>query len=153
MAQKTKIKRDFLGLYVDAGNWISRPFYGTCFNEGDIVKSHHFGGSTSAGVGELDANFRKDRGYEYWCTTGIINWEYENRKNNDGEILSEEEYNKVIKESTKWYFDHETHGSVILSPINKEYALSKNKVWKSREEVLSIPEETTFFEKIKNIFK
>jgi hypothetical protein len=28
MAQTTKIKSDFLGLYVNAGSWAARPFYG-----------------------------------------------------------------------------------------------------------------------------
>jgi len=45
MVQKTKIKKDSLGLYVIAGGYITRPFYGTIFKEDDIVKSHHFGGS------------------------------------------------------------------------------------------------------------
>lgn len=50
MSAITKIKRDKLGLYCKCGGWICRPFYGTKFIEGESVKSHHFGGSTIAGV-------------------------------------------------------------------------------------------------------
>ena len=76
MSQKTTVKRDFLGLYVVAGGWIARPFNGTVFNEGDLVKSHHFGGSTDAGVTTLDNNFKRDGHYELWTTTGTSSTEY-----------------------------------------------------------------------------
>jgi hypothetical protein len=39
MAQTTKIKSDFLGLYVNAGSWAARPFYGTIFNLRDVRSS------------------------------------------------------------------------------------------------------------------
>lgn len=64
------IKKDFLGLYVVAGKYISRPFFGTIFKEGDVVKSYHFNGSTLAGVTFPKENFTKSSGvYEYWTTT------------------------------------------------------------------------------------
>lgn len=80
MAQKTKIKKDSLGLYVIAGGYITRPFYGTIFKEDDIVKSHHFGGSTMAGVTFIDQNFKKDGKYEIWVTTGITSYDYKDKK-------------------------------------------------------------------------
>lgn len=72
MAQNTTIKSDKFGLYVIAGGYITRPFYGTMFKEGDLVKTHHFGGSTNAGVTfrEKDFKFNKVGLYELWCTTG-----------------------------------------------------------------------------------
>jgi hypothetical protein len=77
MAQLTKIKKDFLGLYVIGGGYICRPFYGTIFKEGDKVKTHHFGSSTDAGVTYPDQNFRKNVGiYEIWSTTGTPSYEY-----------------------------------------------------------------------------
>lgn len=70
MAQTTKIKSDFLGLYVNAGGYKARPFYGTVFNEGDEVKTHHFGNSINAGVTIKTENFTKKGNYEIWCTAG-----------------------------------------------------------------------------------
>ena len=78
MSQKTTIKKDWLGLYVIAGGWIARPMCGTSFKEGDVVKSHHFGGSIEAGVTTLNLQFRKIGTYEFWFTT-VINDDY-NRK-------------------------------------------------------------------------
>lgn len=107
MAQKTKIKEDFLGLYVIAGGYITRPFYGTIFKEGDVVKSHHFGGSTKAGVTHIDQNFKKDGKYEIWCTTGIHTDEYSNKKIKYGfENLFGVTYNtfeEYLKLTTSWY--------------------------------------------------
>lgn len=80
MVQKTKIKKDSLGLYVIAGGYITRPFYGTIFKEDDIVKSHHFGGSIMAGVTFIDQNFKKDGKYEIWVTTGITSYDYKDKK-------------------------------------------------------------------------
>ncbi len=72
----TKIKEDEFGLYVIAGGWIARPFFGTAFQKGDDVKSHHFGGSIKAGVTVTDKpdthNFKRKGMYETWVTTGIM---------------------------------------------------------------------------------
>lgn len=129
MAQKTKIKKDFLGLYVIAGGWIARPFYGTIFKEGDIVKSHHFGGSTNAGVTILNQNFKRRNGrYEVWCTTGIGSDDYLNKRVNHkvgslfGTYTTFEEY---LEYMTNWYernqFNH------LAKEINQNFALEFNK--------------------------
>lgn len=91
MAQKTKIKSDFLGLYVLAGGYISRPFYGTIFNDGDVVKTNHFNGSSLAGVTYLDKNIINPEDFEMWSTTGISNVEYNKLSNAE------------IEEKTNWY--------------------------------------------------
>lgn len=77
MSAKTKIKRDSLGLYVIAGGYMSRPIYGTKFKEGDVVRSHHFGGSDMAGVTHPSEthdksiyNFKFGGKMEIWCTCG-----------------------------------------------------------------------------------
>jgi len=72
MAQNTQVKSDRFGLYVIAGGYISRPFHGTIFKEGDLVKTHHFGGSVDAGVTfrEKDLKFNTRGDYEIWTTTG-----------------------------------------------------------------------------------
>jgi len=61
---KNKIYKDFLGLYTICGGYISRPAWGTQFNEGDEVNTHHFGGSTMAGVTSPDKpdthNFKRN---------------------------------------------------------------------------------------------
>jgi len=94
MAQKTKVKEDFLGLYVLAGGYVARPFNGTRFKEGDEVKAHHFGGSTRAGVTISDQNFKRSGKYETWSTTGFSSPEFKK--------LSESE----IRKQTNWYRDH-----------------------------------------------
>ena len=73
MAQNTTIKSDKFGIYVIAGGYITRPFYGTMFKEGDLVKTHHFGGSTNAGVTFREKEFKfNEKGlYEVWCTTDV----------------------------------------------------------------------------------
>jgi hypothetical protein len=111
----TEIKKDELGLYVIAGGWIARPFYGTCFNEGDTVKSHHFGGSTRAGVTLADRkethNFKRNGVYEIWCTTGISSWEYRS-----GKYTQEE-----IKETTEWYRNHNQVFAPAFKKVNEEF--------------------------------
>lgn len=63
MAQNTTIKSDKFGIYVIAGGYITRPFYGTMFKEGDLVKTHHFG--------EKEFKFNEKGLYEVWCTTDV----------------------------------------------------------------------------------
>ena len=97
MAQITTIKEDELGMFVIAGGYISRPFYGTKFQVGDKVKTHHFSCSTNAGVTVADKpethHFKKEKGgqFEYWCTTGLSS--YDMKKKSKAEI----------KEQTEWY--------------------------------------------------
>lgn len=113
MASKTKIKKDSLGLYVIAGGWIARPFYGTMFNEGDVVKSHHFGGSTNAGVTILDDsnifNFKRDGNFEYWCTTGTMAYEYDKLDL------------KTIKKNYDWYFKSYKNFGIVYCDRNQEF--------------------------------
>jgi len=91
MSAIAKIKKDDLGLYVNAGGCITRPFFGTMFKEGDEVKTHHFGGSIRAGVTFQDKNFtHKNREYEIWCVTEITIDRYSK--------MSKEE----LSERTKW---------------------------------------------------
>ena len=113
----TKIKKDDLGLYVIAGGYIARPFWGTCFNEGDEVKSHHFSGSTRAGVTVTDRkethNFKWEGQYENWCTTGL-----DSQKHKKGEYTQEE-----IEKTTEWYRRDMVHFADRLTEANKEFEL------------------------------
>ena len=112
---KTKIKKDSLGLYVIAGGYIARPFWGTCFKEGDEVKSHHFGGSTRAGVTVTDRkethNFKRKGQYEYWSTTGLDFQKYKR-----GEFTQEQ-----IERTTEWYRRDMIHFAERLAEANKEF--------------------------------
>lgn len=112
MSQKTKVCKDELGLYVTAGGWIARPFYGTKFKEGDIIKTHHFGGSNVAGVTSVDKdgyNFKYNGIYERWCTTGIMASEY-NKKTI-----------KELKEINDWYEKMLTAQKIIYGELNKNF--------------------------------
>lgn len=108
---KSKIYKDFLGLYTICGGYISRPIYGTQFNEGDEVNTHHFGGSTKAGVTTRDKpethNFKKSGQYEVWITTGINNRQYKDKTFKLGyEGLFGASYNtweEYLKLNTEWY--------------------------------------------------
>ena len=108
---KSKIHKDFLGLYTICGGYISRPIYGTQFNEGDEVNTHHFGGSTKAGVTTRDKpethNFKKSGRYEVWITTGTSNKEYKDKTFKLGyEGLYGSSYNtweEYLKLTTEWY--------------------------------------------------
>lgn len=112
---KTKIKKDELGLYVIAGGYIARPFWGTCFKEGDEVKSHHFGGSTRAGVTVTDRkethNFKRTGHHEYWSTTGLDSGKYKR-----GEYTQEQ-----IERTTEWYQRDMIHFAERLAEANKEF--------------------------------
>lgn len=112
MSQKTKVCKDELGLYVTAGGWIARPFYGTKFKEGDIIKTHHFGGSNVAGVTSVDKdgyNFKYNGIYERWCTTGIMADEY-NKKTI-----------KELKKNNDWYEKMLTAQKIIYGEMNKNF--------------------------------
>jgi hypothetical protein len=52
MSNNAVVKKDQYGIYVIGGGWILRP-HPKCpsiFQEGDLVKAHHFGGTPQAGV-------------------------------------------------------------------------------------------------------
>ncbi len=108
---KSKIHKDFLGLYTICGGYISRPIYGTQFNEGDEVNTHHFGGSTKAGVTTRDKpethNFKKSGQYEVWITTGTSNRQYKDKTFKlEYEGLFGSSYNtweEYLKLKTEWY--------------------------------------------------
>ena len=110
MSRITKIKKDQLGLYVNCGGYISRPFFGTKFKEGDRVKTHHFGGSTDAGVTSPDKpdthNFRKGT-YEYWGTTGMSGYQYKKKEIKEGyeELFGGKytNFEEYLELKTKWY--------------------------------------------------
>lgn len=104
-----KIYKDNLGLYTKACGWISRPFYGTMFKEGDTVRTHHFGGSTLAGVTFEGEKFTKNGNHEFWSTTGINSYEYKD--------LSD----SYKKETTEWYKDHNRSLSKIYTKRNLEF--------------------------------
>lgn len=116
MAQITTIKEDELGMFVIAGGYISRPFYGTKFQVGDEVKTHHFGGSTNAGVTVSEKpethHFKKGGQFEYWCTTGMTLRDLGKKSKNE------------IKESTEWY---KKHNSKIFGLIYTQLNLNFEK--------------------------
>jgi hypothetical protein len=70
MAKLNKIRKDCVGLYVNCGGYVSRPFWGTSFSEGDMVKTTHVGGSVMGKVTTEDLDF-KWQNFEYWCTCGM----------------------------------------------------------------------------------
>jgi len=121
----TVIKKDRLGLYVNAGGWKTRPFYGTCFKEGDVVETHHFGGSTFAGVGlPGKVSFRRSRSnfsFEYWCTSGTLSTE--------AGTLSTEALQNFSAERLKWYWETcqtadffaEKHNRSFASSVRRKY--------------------------------
>lgn len=121
-----KIKKDFLGLYTICGGWICRPFYGTIFNEGDEVKTHHFGGSVEAGVtfkNIPECNFTRKGKYERWVTTGATDTEFENKKISDNyKPYFMKTFEEVVKEKTEWYYNHVRTGIPIYEKLNKEFA-------------------------------
>lgn len=104
---KSKIKKDNFGLYTICGGWISRPIYGTQFQEGEEVKTHHFGGSTYAGVTILNKpdthNFKKKGQYEVWSTTGISNYTYKLQQVPPPYENKYKDFQTYLKETTKWY--------------------------------------------------
>jgi hypothetical protein len=92
----TKIKKDFIGLYVTCGGYIARPtpnrwsqatqtVITSSFKEGDEVKAHHTGGSTRATIKSPTVT-------ETWATQSISNYEYVKCRKN----LSKEEFEQVV---------------------------------------------------------
>jgi len=121
MAQVTKIKKDELGLFVMAGGYISRAFYGTIFKEGDEVKTHHFGGSTNVGVtfNEKKFNFKSNnKNFEFWSTTGLHNLNHERKifePNKFSSLFGKKytSFEEYVKLTTEWYQNRN------FSPLSK----------------------------------
>ena len=82
------IKQDSVSIYSTAGGYIIRPTKETNFKPGDNPKTHHFGGSTVAGVGKIEG---KGKYQEYWITTGVMTDEYKSKSQVD------------LKEDYEWY--------------------------------------------------
>lgn len=119
-----KIKKDKLGLYAEAGGWIIRPFFGTNFGEGDDVKTHHFGGTTFAGVtyNVKDLNFNKkgSPSFEYWGTSGVFIEDYKSKKVTS--ILDEgKTFEESLSDSYDWYRKHSEKFYNLYSKKNKEF--------------------------------
>ena len=64
-----RIKRDQFGLFVAGGGYKTRPLQKTFFQEGQVVKTHHRGGSCSVGVGK-SPECKRGEYLENWITTG-----------------------------------------------------------------------------------
>ena len=65
-----KIKRDQFGLFVSGGGYKTRPLQKTFFQEGQVVKTHHRGGSISVGVGK-SPDCKRGEYLETWIATGM----------------------------------------------------------------------------------
>ena len=129
MAIKTKIKKDALGLYTVCGGYISRPFFGTQFEEGDTVNTHHFGGTINAGVTLPDRkethNFKKGGIFEYWRTTGISNTHYKLRNfSKDYEDLFGAKYDNFddyLRLQAEWYRKQDIHLEERFKDFNRAF--------------------------------
>ena len=123
----TKIKKDDLGLYVNAGGFLCRPFFGTCFREGDEVKSHHLGG-TRVGVGlPGHAMFKKEDTFEYWSITGTGMWEkrYPDRWVVDG--VHYKRWNNYVRACAEFYWKYGRPESANLVKHNIAYARDRHR--------------------------
>lgn len=120
MAAITTIQKDEYGLYAVCGGWIARPFYGTTFQEGDKVKTHHFGGSMNAGVTVPNKpethNFKRMGIHEIWSTTGMTADEYRNR--DKGRYPS---FEKHLKKTYEWYKEHNKNIGLVYKEINSKF--------------------------------
>jgi hypothetical protein len=126
----TKINKDTLGLYIDTGGHICRPFFGTCFHEGETVKAHHFKGSTRVGVGlPNQAFFKKPETYELWSTTGTGLWE---KAHPERWLLGDKKYKRwhfYVKACAEWY--HKQGFIPEGTEHNKKYARDLGKLNKA----------------------
>ena len=118
-------------MYVTAGSWISRPFFGTRFKEGDEVKSHHFAVNTYAGVTFNKPEFKFNVGgkYEVWSTTGVTNHEYIKKEMYPN--CCDDEVSKTFEEKLKSQFDWYLKNSKsrtgdILKEQNEKFAKTHN---------------------------
>lgn len=84
------IHKDKFGLWVAADGLVARPLsVQTRFFEGTRVKTYHFGGSTTAGIGK-DSSCKRGQYLEEWTTTGLMIFELIQRKKMDGTILTDD---------------------------------------------------------------
>ena len=139
MSNVTKVKTDHCGLYIQTGGYICRPFFGTCFKEGDQVVGHHFGGSTNAGVGLPDKAYFRDRNtFEFWSTTGCA---YEKDKQqwkdpfNDSQCPTWEYY---IGRVAQWYQFHTSTARVFAEPLNRKHARRIGRKYQDSRDVVQI---------------
>ena len=65
------VREDKHGLHVSGEGWRCREVVPgtTRFKVGDVVKTHHFGGSVRVGVGK-DETCKRGEYLEYWMTAG-----------------------------------------------------------------------------------
>lgn len=75
MRAGTKILKDKFGLVTFADGLVIRPFFGTIFQEGDVVNTQHVNGSTNAKVTLPKGSFLRGN-CEYWSTTGMSEKDY-----------------------------------------------------------------------------
>jgi len=61
------IRKDDRGLYANVGGYIVRPLLDTQYKEGDHVDGHHYGGTTTVGMGK-NKDTPKREYEEYWRT-------------------------------------------------------------------------------------
>ncbi len=111
MASKVKVQKDKFGLYVFCGGWIARPLFGTSFKEGDLVKTHHFGGSPWGGVTVPDKptthNFRSNGVYEWWVTCGTSASQYDNGEITDEKLSADIAYYTNHCKHMAWFYEEE----------------------------------------------
>lgn len=119
----TKVKKDSLGLYINAGGYICRPFYGTCFREGNEVKAHHFGGSTVVGVGVPGkAVFKDSLTFEQWSTTGTGQWEKKFPHRWEINEIKYKSWEGYLRASAEWYEHHNKPSAPQRARHNRSYA-------------------------------
>lgn len=135
----TKVKKDSLGLYINAGGYICRPFYGTCFREGDEVKAHHFGGSTAVGVGVPGEAMFKDREtFERWSTTGTGQWEKKFPDRWEVNGVRYKQWDAYVRACAQWYKDHNASTSPSQAKHNRRYAKKVGRRYSSKAYYVSV---------------
>lgn len=86
-----RVHRDQWGLWVSADGYVARPLgIETRFSKGDEVCTHHFGGSTDAGVGK-DASCGRGKYLETWTTTGMSAEELRSRVSYQGRPITDDD--------------------------------------------------------------
>ncbi len=110
----TIVKKDEIGLYVNANGYCARSIFGTIFKEGDNVKSIHFISSDLAGVG-INGEFNDSdlKTFEYWCST----------RTDYIKVLNSEISIEAIKEDLNWSLEFFECEKDIFINHNKKYSL------------------------------
>lgn len=99
-----KIRQDQFGLFVAAGGYRARPVDPTVFAVGDVIKTHHFGGSVFAGIGKLP---ERGKYLETWVTCGEssdVCGTISKRVFSSSSLAASDEEGKIL-----WYKDHVAH--------------------------------------------